>query len=183
MAWVILSSNRKKKGRKLIHIPNPKWFKPEEFFPPEIIAINTVSGKLKESIWRLMDWRILWTCDALRKRFGPMKINDYLWGGANQYRGFRPFKALVNKDFAKATGGRIISPKWSSFSSQHCFGRAIDANFKNYTAEEVRQSILHDSKSTDYVFITCIENGVAWVHFDCRSWDKAKNGILVVNPS
>jgi hypothetical protein len=156
-------------------IPDPKMFHPAEFFPKSS-AIHFHNPQ----IWRLMDDRILWTAVELRKRFGVMHINSWLWGGSSQYRSFRPILELLDKKrYCLLNDSKALI---GTFTSQHCFGRAIDASFRDYTAEEIREDVKKHPKEKVYQFITCIENNVSWFHFDCRSWDKDKYGILYVNP-
>lgn len=138
------------------------------------------NNHMGEQIWRLMDERVLRTAEFLRHRFGTMIINDYIWYGSNQYRGFRPWTALLNMMEYCSTG--VARATWSSFHSQHCFGRAIDAKFKSVTAEEIRLDIKANPERKEYQFITCVEDGVDWLHFDCRSWSTTPHGILFVTP-
>jgi hypothetical protein len=166
----------------------PKYFCAEEIFPPEVIVMHKKNGNIQNSIWRLMDGRIIWTIDQLREKYGTMIINDYLWNGVNKYRGYRPVISLI--DWSKLAnqiekfppmlkqGEFVINPAWSSFTSQHCMGRAIDCKFRLSTSEEVRQDIKKHSDDPAYKYIAAVEEGVSWLHFDTRSWDREKNGIL-----
>lgn len=157
----------------------PQYFKAYEIFPPKIFQkhlVNSSIGAVSDSIWRLMDRRILWTVDQLRKIHGPMIVNDYFWGGNNLYRGFRPVEDLIDYKGYQKNG--VIVAKWSSLTSQHCFGRAIDCKFKQRTAEEVRQHIRDNPFLPHYKYITAIEDGVSWFHFDVRNWNINKSGIL-----
>ena len=141
----------------------PKYFKPQELFSPDIYDREKDKGN---QIWRLMDRRILWTADRLRERFGPMTINDWLWGGLMKLRGFRDIILdLAGTDYSR--------------TSQHCFGRAIDYNFETVSAEEVIQDILDDPFKPEYKYITGLETDTTWVHNDTRSWGKASNGLLI----
>lgn len=153
----------------MIYIPPVKLFKPQEIFPPHIIDKYTDrNGNIDKQIWRLMDSRALWTIVQLRNLFGPMTMNDYLWGGNNKNRGFRDPISLIDLDKYNETG--VISASWSSFTSQHCFGRAGDSKFKKILAEEVRQYIIQNSGKEEFKFITAIEKEVSWFHFDIRNF-------------
>lgn len=163
----------------MYYIPAIEVFRVEEFFPPETIAEHTVDGHLRSQIWRLFDERTLITAERLRRRFGTMVINDYRWNGNNYYRGYRPLASLLDIEEFKRTGK--ITAAWSSFTSQHCLGRAIDAKFKKYFAAEIREDIRRNPNNEEYEFITCIEDGVSWLHFDTRSWNRKESGILWVN--
>lgn len=144
----------------------PKYFKPQEIFPWSVILAHTYSPQygdtvIDQKIWRLMDWRILWTMDKIRERFGPTIMNDYLWGGKNQYRGFRSIVELVeiNKD---------LKNKFS-LTSQHCFGRGADSKNPKYSAEEIREDIKKHPNLEQLQYITAVEADVDWLHVDCRS--------------
>jgi len=153
----------------------PKHFAAEEIFPPETIAEHKSSGKF-DQIWRLMDGRVLWTQDQFRERFGTMVCNDYMWGGSNRYRVYRPIIALVDWDHYRRF--REIRVAWSSFTSQHCHGRGSDSKFKKVTAEEVRQDIKKNPDHEAFKYITAVEDKVSWLHFDTRSWNRTQSGIL-----
>ncbi|MGB3211202.1 MAG: hypothetical protein WBB19_10895 [Desulforhopalus sp.] len=140
----------------------PKYFKPHELVDPvvyEALAANTLK------ICRLFDNRVLVTADALRRRFGPMRINDWFWGGRRKDSGYR-----------SADSG--IGALWS----EHKFGRALDPLFTDCEAEYVRQEILRDPFHPDFKYITCLEmtisgKPISWLHFATRNWDKRENGI------
>lgn len=156
----------------MFFIPPSNIFTAQEIFPPHIIQNHTTRhGDLSSHIWRLMDSRVLWTAVELRKQFGTMIVNNYSWGGANKNRGYRDPISLIDQDYFKRTG--IIRASWSSFTSQHCFGNALDSSFKNHLAEDVRQYIIANSGNDSFKFITAIEKEVEWVHFDTRNF---KNG-------
>lgn len=151
----------------------PKYFKAEEIFPKLVIVAN--HGKM-DQIWRLMDYRVLWTLDMLREYFGTAVCNDYQWGGKNSYRVYRPAIDLIDVEHIKQTGD--IKPAWSSFTSQHCFGRAADCKFAFVTAADVRLDIRRYPMADRYKYITAIEDNVSWLHFDVRNWSVQKHGIL-----
>lgn len=97
----------------------------------------------------LLDNQLLITLDQLREYFGACTINDWLWGGKFQESGFRDADC-----------------KHYSPTSQHSFGRAADCKFEFATAEEVRETVLE--KKILFPYITFIEDGVNWFHFDVR---------------
>jgi len=142
------------------------------YYIPEYLGLHEVlpqdtylyyEGR-REKAWRLFDPRILWTADRLRELYGPVYVNNWFWGGPNQWGGWRPGNC----------------PKGAKFS-QHKFGRALDLKFKNTTAEEVRADIrANNDRPAPGAFrhITCIEKGVSWLHIDCRNYD----GLLIVTP-
>jgi hypothetical protein len=155
-------------------------FRPEEFFPPSVIREHTTQrGRVESKIWRLLDNRLIWTVKALRYYFDcPMYLNNYCWGGDASLRVYRPVLELIdfnkyNSDLQKdkKTAIRSITPRLSSFTSQHCHGRAVDATFKKYSAEEIRDDIRKSPTAKRYQYITAVEEGVGWLHVDTRPWD------------
>lgn len=162
----------------MFYIPSVEVFRPEEFFPPHIVKKHTdKNGNIQPWIWRLMDSRVTWTSVKLRQRFGCMIMNDYLWGGQNENRGFRDPISLIDWDEYKETS--IIKASWSSFTSQHCFGRAGDSKFKETLAEEARQYIIKHKGEDDFKHITAIEKGVTWLHFDVRNFKVADQRFFI----
>lgn len=156
--------------------PPKNLFVTEEFFPAELIQRELNAGRSVNEIWRLMDWRIVWTQVEIRKYFGkPCVLNDYKWGGRNQYRGFRPFVDMVRDDHYITE--RIV-PEFSSFTSQHCFGRATDSKTIGITAEEIRDDIKNNPMAERYKYITAVELNTSWLHIDCRPWNKEAFGIF-----
>ena len=88
-----------------------------------------------------------------------MIANTHHWGGAHQYRGWR-------------SGDCEIGAKYS----QHKFGRALDLVPAEVTAEEIRQDIKLRKRGNIFQYITCIEDGVGWLHFDTRNY----KGLLII---
>lgn len=140
-------------------IQKPRFFILEEVVPKSVFQRY---GDQSDKLWGCMDARVLWTADALRKRYGPMVANTWHNGGTHQYRGFRPFEVNL---------GAALS--------QHRYGRALDLVPSQTTAEEIRQDILKHPDWDEFKWIRCIEEGVSWLHFDCRNWI---GSILVVKP-
>jgi hypothetical protein len=103
-----------------------------------------------EKAWSLLDERALKTLDQLREKFGPVTVNDWSWGGANEYRGYREPSCGIGAQY-----------------SQHRFGRGFDCSFRNVSADQVRDYIL--SNPEEFLFITSIEMNVSWLHFDVRN--------------
>lgn len=110
-----------------------------------------------EKAWELLDDRLLITLDRLRERYGKMKMNDYFWGGSNQWRGLRT----------------PDSPYYSKYS-QHTFGRAGDPIFQEVTAEKVRQDLRDNPDDPCFEYIQSVELGVSWFHFDVRNCIRIK---------
>ncbi|EMB9233725.1 hypothetical protein U9608_001221 [Vibrio alginolyticus] len=110
-----------------------------------------------EKCWTLFDDRLLRTLDALRKRFGPCTINNWSWGGSFNQSGLRDVSFY----------GSV--PKFEASRSQHKFGRAADCKFRDYSASEVRKYVLENPD--EFPFITFLEVGINWFHFDVRNGD------------
>jgi len=133
----------------------PKYFQPYELVPRATYEL------LKDKpwrIWQLFDPRTLQVGDLIRIRYGKMVANTWYWNGVCQYRGWRPPGCSVGTEY-----------------SQHCFGRAEDLVPVQCTAEEIRQDII---KGNAFHWITCIEEGIPWLHFDTRNY----KGLLIVKP-
>jgi len=143
-----------------------KYFDWEELVPPEIFKSPPPTG-----FAILFDPRMLITLIRLRERYAkPITCNTWANNGQFRYRGLRPLGVI---------------PKGGAKYSQHFFGRACDLDVAGMTAEEVRQDIKANLNDPAFEFITCIEDKVSWIHFDCRiplhngtSW----TGIRFVNP-
>ncbi|MFH1623537.1 MAG: hypothetical protein ABID54_00085 [Pseudomonadota bacterium] len=139
----------------------PKFFQSYELIP------KVAYGLLKDRpwvIWQLFDSRTLYTGDKIRQRYGKMIANTWYWKGEHQYRGWRPPDCRIGADY-----------------SQHRFGRALDLVSVETTAEEIRRDIKAGKTGSDgsiFQYITCIEDGVGWLHFDVRNY----KGLLIVKP-
>ncbi len=105
-----------------------------------------------EKGWALLDERLLVTLDRLRKRYGSITVNNWLWGGEREWSGLRT----------------PDSPFYSRYS-QHSFGRAADCLFGAVTVDEVREDILTRLDEPVYQYIQSVEMGVSWLHFDVRN--------------
>lgn len=145
-----------------------KHFRIEELVP------QAVFEELKDKPWRLwglLDNLFLEGIDLIWEHFAGLndgkitiKMNDWLWGGEFQRRGFRP--PPVRKGEAK----------WG----QHPLGRAGDMEIVGFPAEEARQEILKN-KEKFYPFITRMERGVSWLHAD-RGNSGEEGNIILVDP-
>ena len=138
-------------------------YTPKFFQPYELVSEKTYT-ELKErpeKLWQIFDPRVLYTADKIREFYGKMIANTWYWGGAHQYRGWRPLDCSVGA-------------RWS----QHKFGRAIDLVSTETAVEEIRQDIKLRRKGHIFQYITCIEDGVDWLHFDVRNY----KGLYIVKP-
>jgi len=143
----------------------PKFFRIEEVLPQRVFELNEYRGR---QLWLLFDSRALVTLDRMRKRYDcRMTINTWLWDEVNpfNYRGYRPPDCEIGAKF-----------------SQHRFGRGFDTDVDGMAAHEVRADIKKNKDDPAFEFITAIEEGINWVHYDVRNWDKEKYGIYFFNP-
>lgn len=143
----------------------PQYFKLQEFFPRDFIS--RIYPVLGNTMWRLIDNRLLWTADMLRNRYGTVIANDWEWGGSNQYRGFRPFDCVVGAEF-----------------SQHKYGRALDCKFGKVSVDNVRQEIVQSEygEILEFKYITAVEMNVSWLHISVENNDVQKHGIKLIYP-
>lgn len=133
----------------------PTYFRLEEVVPESVFKAHSGAAKL----WWLFDDRILTAADMLRMRYGRMECNTWHLGGKHQFRGWRPMACAVGAEL-----------------SQHMFGRALDLVPLDCCVEEVRADILDGGVFPDGL-VSCVEDGVSWLHGDCRNW---RDGLLVV---
>lgn len=138
----------------------PEYFTLNELVPSYIFELVRPSV-----LWNIFDDRILITADRLRKRYGKLLANTWAWNGRHQHRGYRPQACSIG-----------------SVYSQHRFGRALDLEPIDVTAEEIRQDMLKEPADMEFEYITAIELGVPWLHIDCRSHFKAVHGMLTFKP-
>lgn len=108
-----------------------------------------------EKAWQLLDDRALQTLDMLREKYGSITVNDWSWGGKNQWRGLR-----------------TPDSKYYSENSQHTFGRAFDCIFKDVTAQQVRDDIKANPNDPAFRFINSYEENTSWLHFDVRNCNR-----------
>jgi len=123
-----------------------KHFRIEELVSPNVFK------RFGQNAWCFFDPRFLSVSDRLRIKFGPMTINNWLWGGSFLHRGLRtPLDPLAPKgDF-----------------STHRFGMGGDADFRFATVQEVRAYII--AHPADFPEIKGLELDVSWLHYDVRN--------------
>lgn len=140
------------------------YYVPKHFAAYEVVPEHVYAQRGDKS-FQLIDDRLLVMADYLRDTFGSITINDYKWGGNNQWRGLRT----------------ADSPYYSPYS-QHSFGRALDLIFKDITAEEVRRWLKGNaevwSAATGITSVTC-EEEVSWLHIDLRNNSEGYNSFFV----
>ena len=133
-----------------------RQYKCKHFAAYELVPKH-IYNRFGEFAWTFLDKNALIALDSLRSKFGSMTVNDYHWGGNREWSGLRTPN----------------SPYYSE-TSQHSFGRAFDCLFKDYTAEEVRQSILKNPELYYAKYINSIESDVSWLHFSTNNCDRIK---------
>lgn len=102
-------------------------------------------------LWWLFDDRLLRVADQLREAYGPMTVNDWLWGGGYTDSGFRTPES-----------------GYYSITSQHSHGRALDLKPSDVSVERIRRDIVE--RKRDYLkAVTGLELGVSWLHIDVRN--------------
>lgn len=133
----------------------PRKFQLYEWFPEDFyLKYYPVYG---DRLWQMLDVRILKTYDQLRRRFGKIVMNDWKWGGRNQYRGWRPFDCPIGAEL-----------------SQHKFGQAGDGVFIETPICTVRSAVLKG----EFKYVTAVERDVPWLHVDTRN--ECSTNVLLI---
>ena len=137
------------------------YFRMEEFVSKNIYL------KYKEKSQWFIDPRIRKLANFTRKFFGkPVKINDWVWGGTFEQRGFREPESIVGTNL-----------------SQHRFCRAIDINVADMTPKTVYGAILANQRVFMEAGLTCMEDIIdtpTWNHLDIRN--TGEQTIIIVKP-
>jgi hypothetical protein len=138
-----------------------KYYTPRHFAVWEFVPMSLYKEKGDDALL-VMDRRILETADQIREFFGvPVVINNWHECGERNESGFRFSQTSTGADY-----------------SQHKFGRAIDCLVGKLDAETVRRQILRNPRA--FPHITVIEDGVDWLHADCRCVDS--DSIVLIKP-
>ena len=137
------------------------FYKPV-FFRIEELVDKATFDRFGDRALMFLNPVLLRSLDRVRDHFdAPMTVNNWHVGGPFSQRGLR----------ANTSVGATYS--------QHRFGNAADYDVAGYEAEEVRQEILDKPDHHNFELITCLEEGVNWVHQDCRN---IANRILLIRP-
>lgn len=141
-----------------------KHFRIEELCPREIIQKYKKEYGGIERCWQFFDPRAIIGLDWVRDFFDkPVTVNNWLWGGELNYRGFRPITCTVGSD-----------------ESQHRLGRGWDLNVKGLTAEEVKDAILGADPGEHHITYMEWFDGMTWTHIDYRN--SPFEGVHVFKP-
>lgn len=135
------------------------YYKPRHFPLYELVPRWEYQHVPHDYLWGCWNSAVLWTQEQLRVRYGKMIVNTWRWEGPTQFRGYRPPRCKQGA-------------RWS----QHRFFNAIDSVPVDCTAEEIRKDIKKNPSKGIFEFITCIEAGVPWLHFDSRNY----YGLLIL---
>ena len=136
----------------------------EHFLLQELVGPEIFKAR-GDRCWEMLNPALLRTLDLLRKRYGPLTINN--WESAG------PFQESGMRDFDTPTGAKF---------SMHKFGCAADLKPKNISPEEMQKDIL--LHAADYPLLTCMENAAitrTWLHVDVRNHNQPQQ-IWIVNP-
>lgn len=138
------------KYKNAITFYRSKYFKIEEFVPPEMIEKK---GALK--CWEYVDIGLMITFDQLKEDFpkGTISLNTWLWGGDRTQSGIR-----------------TSSSKYYNMYSMHPYGKAGDALLSDYDINVVRKFIIDNPGR--YPYVKGIELGTSWLHLDVRNREK-----------
>jgi hypothetical protein len=141
----------------------PEHFRIEELVGPEFHQVNKARGAM---MFMAFDQLALVTLDRLRKRYGPIVVNNWQAGGT--------FKESGLREMGTGTGAAL---------SQHKFGRAFDCKFRNITPAEVWAELQASPNLSCFEFIQRIEAGagMTWFHFDTGGHDRYDMAIQVVS--
>ena len=121
------------------------------FLIKELIPPDLSHPKQWAALWRLFDDRLLRAADLLRDEYGPMTVNDWIWGGGYTDSGLR-----------------LPGSEYYSFTSQHSHGRALDLKPQDAEVQRIREDIIGRKKSW-MGLITGVELDVEWLHIDTRN--------------
>lgn len=122
----------------------------KHFTIKELVSKETYS-QYGNRAWELFDPRAIDTLDFIRDLFGvPVTVNNWVWGGQFQNRGYRDENCKIGAD-----------------KSPHKRGMAFDFDVKGHTAQQVRDVLWQNSDKLPYP-IRC-ESDVNWVHIDVKA--------------
>lgn len=150
-------------GQLVYHVPNPKYFKEQEFVDRETYEYYRKNGW---DVWRLFNPGLLWSIDHLREFVGvPFLLNNWHVGGDVEWRGFRTPRC----------------PFYSQWS-QHPKGDAVDFVPLGRKIDYIIEMMIKDPWNPIWAYITRIEissklNPINHIHMDCANHNKHEDGI------
>ena len=126
--------------------------KKSKYFDIRELVPKSVYEKLGESAWELLDRKAIDTLDFIKEKSGlPVIVNNWKWGGEDQYRGYRPRDCAVGARF-----------------SAHKDGKAFDVTVKGWTDEQFEKWLLEHESELPYNIRIEEENTNSKVHIDTR---------------
>ncbi len=102
----------------------------------------------------MIDQRILNIAEQIRSDLGSVFVNNWYWGGAMQWRGYRTFDSA-----------------YYSSGSAHSWGQALDCNVRGRSPQEVHECILGQQDKYMALGLTrleSLEDAPTWVHLDVK---------------
>ncbi|QIB67177.1 hypothetical protein [Kineobactrum salinum] len=141
----------------------PKHFSVEEFVP------ELAYQERGEQAWELLDERMLITADQCREEFGPTFVNTWFSERLIAVYGRREWSGLRTLGYYQSVhdDDAFGLHKYLTSYSQHKYGRAFDALFRDTPADEARDYIRRHPKQFPY--LTAMETGTSWFHGDVRN--------------
>lgn len=137
----------------------------EHFRIQELVPQREYQDFGMNCVW-MLDPVAVGVLKLMRRVYGPITVNDWLWGGDFEFSGYRPPDCGIGAHY-----------------SQHKFGRAFDVKSDNYSPDQIREGIINNQELWLNAGLTTIESGdiaETWVHFDTRPTNMDK--IFIVKP-
>jgi len=132
-------------------------------FSLEELVDRDTFGTLGEKAWELLHPKAIIALDGIREFFGlPVTVNNWVFGGTMQYRGYRPAHCGIG------------APQ-----SYHRRGMAFDFDVKGLGAETVRERIVEAKDHPLLHLIQRMEAEVSWVHVDIGKVPEGKSRIYL----
>ena len=158
----------------------PKRLIPQEVVPKSIYEAAVKANRVNRIFWQFNPY-VLMTADMLADRYGSILVNNWHKGGDLNERGLR-----------------LDSSSTGELFSAHKRGAALDCNFKNATAEEVRNDMekygcfkpgfKSNLNKNNEIFryinrIECTLKGksISWFHFDIFNCYNDDGSIMRLN--
>jgi hypothetical protein len=125
------------------------WFGIEE-----LVDRNTFNA-IGQGAWELFDERLLVTLDRMRVVYGPIWVNDWDSGKEHQWNG-------------------LWTPECPFYNaySQHCFGRAANLRFENFSVAEVKNDIMNGHQLKEFEHVTTVMTTDEYLHIDVRNGER-----------
>lgn len=169
----------------------PVFFKLHELVSPEIYKLASGYKNRDITLLSQLDRNSLIAIDAMRRKYGPIVINNWYEATEKGYR-VRNGNGIFKQSGLRDKGAVANSAKLS----QHFLGKAFDLKFKNTTAPKVmiemdklelfkngKWRLDPDPIYNPYRMITVIERSIkgvlcSWLHIDTRLQGSG-NGAIV----